>query len=76
MLTRSTQIGEVYIMQPPQADPATGAATFSTKFTCDIMIYDEESDRHVRISWEEAMLATCVDYDKTTSLVASAAAAQ
>ena len=55
MLTRSTQIGEFYVMQPPQVEPADG------KFTCDILIYDEESDRHVRISWRDAMNACCID---------------
>ena len=56
MLTRSTQIGEFYTMQPPQVRPARGAEGF----TCDIMIYDEEADRHVRIRWVDAMAACCI----------------
>ena len=53
MLTRSSQIGEFYVMQPPQVQPeGTG------KYTADMMIYDEESDRHVRIPWWEALAAS------------------
>jgi len=55
MLTRSSQIGEFYVMSPPQVQPADG------KFTCDLLIYDEESDRHVRITWRDALKATLVD---------------
>jgi len=36
--------------------PARGAEGF----TCDIMIYDEEADRHVRIRWVDAMAACCI----------------
>ena len=54
MLTRSSQIGEFYVMSPPQVEPADG------KFTCDLLIYDEESDRHVRITWRDALKATLV----------------
>ena len=53
MLTRSSQIGEFYVMQPPQVQPDG-----SNKFTADMMIYDEESDRHVRIPWIEALMAS------------------
>ena len=53
-LTRSSQIGEFYVMQPPQIQPE-GA---NNKFTADMMIYDEESDRHVRIPWWEALAAS------------------
>ena len=28
---------------------------------CDMIIYDEEADKHVRIPWEEALAATMVD---------------
>ena len=55
MLTRSTQIGEFYIMMPPQVKP-----TDSGKHTADLLIFDEESDKHVRISWEDAMYACCI----------------
>ena len=40
-------------MQPPQVQPQG-----SNKFTADMMIYDEESDRHVRIPWMEALQAS------------------
>ena len=51
MLTRSSQIGEFYVMAPPQVFPGEGKCEFS----CDLLIYDEESDRHVRIQWGEAL---------------------
>ena len=38
---------------PPQVDPGT-----NQKHTCDILIYDEESDKHVRVSWKDALEAT------------------
>ena len=47
MLTRSSQIGEFYVMAPPQVKPEGRTG----KFTCDMLIYDEESDRHVRVTW-------------------------
>jgi hypothetical protein len=53
MLTRSSQVGEFYIMSPPQVAPTNG-----TLHTADMMIYDEESDKHVRITWREALDAT------------------
>ena len=53
MLTRSSQIGEFYVMSPPQVPPKGDGL-----HTCDLLIYDEESDRHVRITWEEALEAT------------------
>lgn len=56
MLTRSSQIGEFYVMSPPQVKPDGDG-----KFTCDLLIYDEESDRHVRITWRDALKATFVD---------------
>ena len=51
MLTRNSQVGEFYVLQPPQVPPEVG----KEKFTCDILIYDEESDRHVRITWSQAL---------------------
>ncbi len=54
MLTRNSQIGEFYVMSPPQVPPQGD----STMYTCDIMIFDEERDAHVRISWNEALKAT------------------
>ena len=56
MLTRNSQIGEFYVLQPPQVPPEEG----KEKFTCDILIYDEESDRHVRITWGQALAACCI----------------
>ena len=53
MLTRSSQIGEFYVMMPPQVAP-----TNSNLHTADMLIYDEESDKHVRITWAEALAAT------------------
>ncbi len=55
MLTRSTQVGEFYVMGPPTVKP-NGK---NEKHFMDILIYDEESDRHVRITWEQALDATC-----------------
>ena len=55
--TRNSQIGEFYVLQPPQVPPDVG----KEKFTCDILIYDEESDRHVRITWGQALDACCIN---------------
>ena len=55
MLTRATQIGEFYIMGPPVAPPMTPTSNFM-----DVMIYDEEGDKHVVVTFEEAFLATCI----------------
>jgi len=33
----------------------------SGKFTCDMLIYDEESDRHVRIKWADALKYAMMD---------------
>jgi hypothetical protein len=61
MLTRNSQVGEFYVLQPPQVDPTDGGATpAKAKFTSDILIYDEESDRHVRITWGQAVEACCI----------------
>ncbi|MBE34524.1 MAG: hypothetical protein CMI16_03025 [Opitutaceae bacterium] len=53
MLTRSSQVGEFYVMGPPPDRPPEGAKGFM-----DILIYNEESDRHVRITWDQALKAT------------------
>ena len=61
MLTRNSQVGEFYVLQPPQVDPTEGGtANPKAKFTCDTLIYDEESDRHVRITWGQALKACCI----------------
>ena len=54
MLTRSSQIGEFYIMGPPQNKPDAA----SSKGCCDIIIFDEEADRHIRIKYHDALRAT------------------
>ena len=58
MLTRNSQIGEFYVMSPPQVPPQDGGL-----YTCDIMIFDEERDTHVRVSWNEAVKATLCSSD-------------
>ena len=63
MLTRSSQIGEFYVMSPPQVDPGEKGMMHC----CDILIFDEESDRHVRVTWAEALAATCVDAEGKVS---------
>ena len=55
MLQRSTQVGEFYRMSPPAVFPTDGALPPSYM---DIMIYDEESDRHVHIAFQQAIWAT------------------
>lgn len=64
MLTRSTQVGEFYVLGPPTKTPATTETGFM-----DILIYDEESDRHIRVTWEDAMKACCVAVAGTGSAV-------
>ena len=59
MLTRSSQIGEFYTMMPPQVMPTGGKG--SNLHTADMLIYDEESDKHVRITWRDALEATLVN---------------
>jgi sulfur transfer complex TusBCD TusB component (DsrH family) len=61
MLTRNSQVGEFYVMAPPQVKPKGE----SGQHTCDIMIFDEERDAHVRIGWREALKATlCAEKDE------------
>jgi len=50
MLQRFTQVGEFYVMSKPDGADKPGAA--------DLLIYDEESDRHVKISYKDALIAT------------------
>lgn len=56
MLQRFTQVGEFYIMTVPTNPPEDGVKGFM-----DVLIYDEESDRHVKISWQAAIDACCLD---------------
>ena len=59
MLTRATQVGEFYIMGPPAVDPKK-----VERGMFDVVIYDEEADKHVVITWEDALAATCaIDMD-------------
>jgi len=59
MLQRSSQIGEFYRMSAPAVyDPNTRLPPSYM----DIMIYDEESDRHVHIPFEQALFATCYGF--------------
>ena len=56
MLQRSSQVGEYYILGPP-VTPLMGDDAKLRGFM-DIVVFDEESDRHVTISWEDAIEAT------------------
>lgn len=55
MLTRSTQVGEFYVMRPPPFPPKQA----TRPGFLDILVYDEESDRHIRVKWRDAYNATC-----------------
>ena len=61
MLTRSSQVGEFYVMMPPQVKPTGEPSEGATLHTADLMIYDEESDKHVRITWWDALKATMAE---------------
>ena len=52
MLQRFTQVGEFYVMSKPE-----GAKDTQPGFM-DLLLYDEESDRHVKITYEAALEAT------------------
>ena len=54
MLQRFTQVGEFYVMSTPEG---IGDADTLVGFM-DVLIYDEESDRHVKISYRSALEAT------------------
>ena len=56
MLQRSSQIGEFYRMSPPEVWDGTKRLPQSY---LDLMIYDEESDRHVHITALAALAASC-----------------
>ena len=72
MLTRNSQIGEFYVMMPPQTEPMGDAAdTGKCKNTCDLLIFCEESDKHVRISWEDAMKATMISTNGANDTIPS-----
>jgi hypothetical protein len=52
MLQRFSQVGEFYVMSKPH-----GTRDNQQGFM-DVLIYDEESDRHVKIDYEDALKAT------------------
>ena len=54
MLQRFTQVGEFYVMSPPTNPPEEDKVG-----AMDVLIYDEESDRHVKITWESALEHCC-----------------
>jgi len=64
MLLRHSQVGEHYFMSSPRLElpiwdtHTDGTPGVGPRGFCDVVIYDEEGDRHVRISWKEALLAT------------------
>jgi hypothetical protein len=63
MLTRNVQVGEFYVMEPPQTKPGKQNQIGS----CDILIYNEEKDMLARIKWEDAVKATLAErIDDTT----------
>lgn len=71
MLQRSSQVGEFYRMSPPANWVSTEKLPANYM---DIMIYDEESDRHVHVPFEQALKATTwgsaeVDDDGTPGTV-------
>lgn len=66
MLTRTTQVGEFYVMRAPPFCPKPGATGFM-----DMFIFDEEGDRFVRIGWEEAIQASGMGALSTLSAAAS-----
>lgn len=55
MLTRNTQVGEFYYMHPPKNVSGNWKPGM-----CNMILYDEEADKHVPITWEQAMKATMV----------------
>jgi len=60
MLQRSAQVGEFYRMTPPSIFDIKNALIPTYM---DIVIYDEESDRHVHIGIEKAMYATSYGHE-------------
>lgn len=67
MLQRFTQVGEFYVMSPPINPPDDGKSG-----AMDVLLYDEESDRHVRITWESALEACCIGGLPLTTPIGSA----
>ena len=61
MLQRNTQIGEFYRMRAPSIE---FEADKKHAFYLDIVIYNEDSDMHTHISFEEALNASCLFENK------------
>jgi hypothetical protein len=53
MLQRFSQVGEFYVLSKPGVPPKPDQKGFM-----DVLIYDEEADRHVKITYFDALLAT------------------
>ena len=64
MLQRNTQIGEFYRMRAPSIE---FEADKKHAFYLDIVIYNEDSDMHTHISFEEALEASCLFEGKPDS---------
>ena len=60
MLQRSTQIGEFYRMHPP---PVWDKSKQLPPTYMDILIYDEEADKHQHIQFETALKAAASAFD-------------
>ncbi len=57
MLQRFTQVGEFYVMSTGPTLGKDSSDTF-VPGCADLLIYDEEADRHVKITYAAALLAT------------------
>ena len=57
MLQRSTQVGEFYRMSAPKVWDKGARAGKLPNHYMDIIIYDEEMDKHVHITFEQALKA-------------------
>lgn len=65
LLQRSTQVGEFYRMMPPE--------TWSKEYILppaymDIIIFDEEADKHTHITFEQAIHACCLSMEQGNPL--------
>lgn len=65
MLQRFTQVGEFYVMSTPEG---IGDAATMIGFM-DVLIYDEEADRHVKITYRSALENTGVTFVKPDGTV-------
>ena len=66
MLQRFTQVGEFYVMSKPEGIKK------DAKGFMDILIYDEEADRHVKITYRQALLATGIMKPNLSAIKADA----